>query len=192
MKPHFFLLLMAVLFMVGCQRLTNLCPAEYEIEKLNEEEFMKLNGVYSNHEDTVFGELSRAPIPRNGSSSENLTHGLYRPVAWKIEGAISSISLEFVSSKRAIIKGYGPTGTLFYTGKLKGKFKNGYFYLRPKIVVIPFFPILYIHRFERARISIANNYLVIDHTINRSGFALMGGGSDRGRITSVYPILNNE
>ena len=93
--------------------------------------------------------------------------------------------MKFLSHKRATVTAY-QNGAVLFSKSIRGRFKNGYFYAKPKMFIIPFFPIFYAHNFKRVRIGKIGSDLVIDHTLKSWGFALMAGGSDRGRSTSIY------
>ena len=44
---------------------------------------------------------------------------------------------------------------------IRGKYKDGYFYSRQKMVLVPFFPMLFHYNFQRFRIRQADHHLVI-------------------------------
>ena len=96
-----------------------------------------------------------------------------------------TVKFEFVTKRKANVSAY-QHGQIFLSKRIRGRFKNGYFYVKPKIFLIPFFPVLYVHNFERVRIGKIENDIVVDHTIKMWGFALFAGGSDSGRSTSIY------
>ena len=77
-------------------------------------------------------------------------------------------------------------GNCFLTKRIKGKFKNGYFYVKPKVSLIPFFPVYYVHDIERVRISKVGDDIVVDHSVKMWGFALIAGATESGRSTSIY------
>ena len=74
-----------------------------------------------------------------------------------------------------------------FSKNIRGKFRNGYFYRRPKVYVMPLIPLLFGYNFERTRIGITTNEdLIIDYTINMWGFALVAGSAEKGATSSIY------
>ena len=95
------------------------------------------------------------------------------------------VKIEFLSSKKATVSFYHNERFVF-SKNINGRFKNGYFYLRPKIFVIPIVPLVFGYNFERTRIGKSGSNLLIDYSVNRWGFALVAGSSDKGYTSSVY------
>lgn len=98
------------------------------------------------------------------------------------------MEIKFISVKKGVVNVL-QNDTVLFTKNIRGKIRNGYFYVRPKIFIIPFFPILYWHNFERVRIGKIGDDIVIDHTLRSWGFALFAGGSDNGQSTSIYKAI---
>ena len=169
----------------SCKSLEDMSPPELKIEETTKLDFSELGGTYRNSIDTSFGEIEHSP--QRGIQEDRLKLCdrlfLFPPDSGYNENVF--IKLNFVSKNDATLEVYNQKGILS-SKSIKGKFKNGYFYVKPRVYIIPFFPIYYIHSFERVRIGKSKDYLVVDHTMNAWGFALFGGGSDIGRSTSLY------
>jgi len=169
----------------GCQPLKNMSSNDYLIDNLQNNDFVKLNGTYKNSQDTVFGKIAHMPYRGINENNRNLLDRFFIFFPDKAYENDVTVKFEFISKRQANVCAY-QNGQIFLSKKIRGKFKNGYFYVKPKIFLIPFFPILYVHNFERVRIGKFENDIVVDHTIKMWGFALFAGGSDSGQSTSIY------
>ena len=170
----------------SCKPLKNHSPSQNLIDVVTKENFSALNGVYKNNQDTVFGKIRHSPHHSKADNNMSLTNRLFILVSDRRGFHHESlVDIEFVSQKLATVKVYR-NDSLILTKKLRGKFKNGYFYVNPKMHVIPFFPLYYVHNFERVRLAKYKEDIIVDHTKMLWGFAFMGGGSDYGRSTSIY------
>jgi len=188
MKQIRLLTILLMTISIGCRPLKNLSPTTYSIEPIKKGEFAKLNGKYNNIQDTVFGKIEHYPgrgIDENNRMLIDRLFVFYPDKAY--ENGIT-VEIKFTSNKSATVNAY-QNGTILFTKDIQGKFKNGYFYVRPKIFIIPFFPILYWHNFERVRIGKVGNNIIVDHTLKSWGFALFAGGSDNGNSTSIYKSM---
>lgn len=156
------------------------------IDQVRKDNFYKLNGTYNNLQDTAFGQIVHLPYTGMKEDNRSLLNRLF--LFFPDKGAYEKdifVKIEFTSKKKAVVSAY-QHGQIFFTKNIRGRFKNGYFYLRPKVFLIPFFPVLYAHNFERTRFGKVGNNLIVDHTIKMWGFALFAGGSDSGVSTSIY------
>lgn len=154
------------------------------IEHLANTDFEKLSGKYQNIYDTIFGRIKHNPT---NVSDKNiaLTDRLFNFHPGKHLDNNSIIEFQFVSSRRAKVN-YYHNDSLMFSKKLRGRIMNGYFYGRPKFLLIPFMPIFYWHNFQRVRISKIGDDLIVDHTLNFLGFVIIAGSSQRGRSTTIY------
>lgn len=177
--------LLFALITLGCQSLRNLHPETITIDPIEKSDYTKLNGRYCDEQDTVFGHIRQYPKPASQPNERSLARRLFFVHKDWHESEEKMVELTFTSHKKATVCLY-QHDSLIYTKYLRGKFKNGYSYVRPKILFIPFFPIFYVHRFERVRLGKMGQDLVIDHSVCSTGFALLGGGSNNGRNTAVY------
>ncbi len=182
---QYLLILICATMSVGCQTLSNLSPETIAVEPLEKSDFAKLNGRYCDAQDTVFGHIRQYPKPASLPNERSLARRLFFSHNDWHEYEEKSVELTFTSQKKATVSLY-QNDSLIYTKYIRGKFRDGYFYVRPKILFIPFFPVFYVHRFERARLGKMGNDLVVDHSICSTGFALLGGGSNNGRNTAIY------
>lgn len=185
MKQIRLLIIFLVTISIGCRPLKNLSPTTYSIEPIQKGEFAKLNGKYNDIQDTVFGKMEHYPGSGIDENNKRLIDRLFIFYPNKASEKGITVEIKFTSNKKATVNTY-QNGTILFTKNIHGKFKNGYFYVRPKIFIIPFFPILYWHNFERVRIGKIQDDIIVDHTLKSWGFAFIAGGSDNGLSTSIY------
>jgi len=188
--------LIVLTFTSSCKSLSEIGSKNTHILTISKDDFNKLNGTYSNSFDTTFGKVTHSPYDGR-SDVERLTvlnqlFNNYPESAWRDEsGKIIDpkekwVKIEFNSRKIATVSMYHNDKFIF-SKNIHGKFKNGYFYLRPKVYIIPFFPLIFAYCFERVRIGkTKDDYLAIDYRTNNGGFALIAGGSERGSASSIY------
>jgi len=186
----------------GCKSLSKVGNHNYNIldVTITKDDFRKLNGTYYNSFDTIVVEIiGQNPynalirykrhvtalsqlfiyIPQKVSRDEN--------DKW-IDLKEKSINIEFNSKKQVTISMFHDDKCTF-SKNIHGKFKNGYFYLRPKIYVIPLIPLVFGYNFERARIGkTLYDDLIIDFTVNSWGGVIMAGSPavERGTTSSIY------
>ncbi len=190
-----------ILIQFGCTPLSKIGIENCNIESIEKSDFSVLNGIYKNQHDTVVGELKHSP--GNGFDElERLSilNQLFLSVpesAWRdslgtiIEPDEKFIQIEFIDSKKAYVS-FHHNNDLIFTKKIRGKFKNGYFYLRPKGFIIPLIPLIFGYNFQRTRIGKSGDYLLIDYTVNGWGFALVAGSSDKGYASSRYKVIKRK
>lgn len=193
--------LVILIIMTGCKPLSEIANNDIKTKVITNNDYEKLNGIYSNSYDTIFGGVEHSPYDgKNDYQRLTILYQLfgynYPETAWRDENNQminpneKFIKIEFQSMKQATISMYHNDKFVF-SKKIHGKFKNGYFYLRPKAYVLPFIPLIFGYNFERARLgkTIENN-LVIDYTVNKWGFALVAGSADKGVATTIYKKRN--
>jgi hypothetical protein len=177
MKPSpITIFLLLLLLFTSCQSLQKLSPDEFQNHEINNDNFSILNGTYRsrNENDKTLSERLFLFSPKGDTSKK------------------STIQFTFNTHRKCTVTMFNGTQTI-HTKKLSGKIKNGYFYVRPKFLIIPFFPVWYEHQFKRVRITkTLDNYLVIDHTEKMWGFALVAGSKEKGRVTSLYKSSANK
>jgi len=184
MNKRIFLIIITTVF-ISCSPLSNLTSPEYLVENLSKENYQELNGTYRNYQNKAFGEIIHHPGRGKDENNISLLNRLYIFAPKESYNKDIEVKINFVSPKKADIN-LKLNGENINSRKIKGRFKKGYFYLKPKALIIPFFPVLYVHDFERIRIGKINEDLVVDHSIKSWGFALFAGGSDSGRNTAIY------
>jgi hypothetical protein len=197
----YLLIIGIILILFGCTPLSKVGIENYDIVHIEKSDFSVLNGIYENQHDTVVGKLKHSP--GNGLDElERLSilNQLFLSVpelSWRdslgtiIEPDEKFILIEFIDSKKAYVSFYH-NHDLIFTKKIRGKFKNGYFYLRPKGFIIPLIPLIFGYNFQRTRIGKSGDYLLIDYTVNRWGFALVAGSSDKGYASSRYKVIKRK
>lgn len=199
MKDSLYILTILMLALISCKPLSKIENKSFQIENITKQNFEKINGTYSNSFDTLTGKVNH--FPDDGKSTQERLTILdqllknYPETAWRdknnerIDLKEKWIRIEFQSQKLSTISMYHNDKFVF-SKKIHGKFKNGYFYLRPKIYILPLFPLIFGYNFERARIGISDDNLIIDFTVNRWGFAIAAGSSDKGYSSSIYRNKN--
>lgn len=193
----------AIIFLTtSCKQLEKLELQEYQITPVSSENHEILNGTYSNLSDTACGTyynnnfndsgktVSRSDLIRSftkilpSKSVEPDSNGL-------VKQAKEWINIEFVSEKKATVSFYRDEQFCF-SKTIRGKFKKGYFYRRPRFYFIPFVPLFFGYKNELVRIGKSGDQLVVDHYDNSFLFLLVGGGWNKERTKSVYSIRKNE
>jgi hypothetical protein len=185
------LLILLLILSISCKPLKNLSPQNFEVEKIKKGEYEKLNGVYYNNQDTVFGNFIHLPGDHIDPKKIELINRLFFFFDENNWGKESSVELNFLSNKKAVVNCY-QNDSLVYSKIIKGKLKKNYFYVRTTIFIIPFYPVFYWHNFEKVRIGKVGNHLIVDHTLNSYGFMLFAGGSINGRTSSIYLRVDNK
>ena len=188
----------------GCKSLSNVGSHNYNILDVTwtKDDFKRLNGTYSNSFDTIVVEIMghnpyNALIDKQHISALNQ---LFLCIPEKVSRDENGewidlkekfIKIEFNSKKQATISMFHNDKCIF-SKNIHGKFKNGYFYLRPKIYVIPLIPLVFGYNFERSRIGkTLYDDLIIDFTVNSWRGALMAGSPavERGTTSSIYKFF---
>ncbi len=155
------------------------------VDKLEKTDFKKLNGKYSNN-----------PSDGNGKILRSQYNGEYRlksfwanidqyQIGTSSEWDSQTVEVEFLTSERALFKLY-QGDSLIGKRKLRGKFKDGYFYTRPFLVIMPLVPVLFGHNTHRLRIGKADDALVLDYKWNIWMFFLIAGQSEKGQSSLVF------
>lgn len=170
---------------IGCKPLKNLSSNTYTIDSLQKTDFSKLNGIYKNSQDTVFGKIIHKPENGMGENDLTLLERFFIILPDKGNHDDITVKIEFFSKNTAHVSTC-ENGQILDTKKLRGGFKNGYFYVRPKWYFIPFFPANFGYNFKRVRIGKIDDDIIVDQTVKIWGKAHMVTISDSGRITSIY------
>ncbi len=163
------------------------------------DDLKKLEGIYANCFNASVGKIIH--IPGNGQSDTErctILNQLFRKLpetTWRdsnnkrIDSKEQWVKIALRSKKRLTLSLYHNDRFIF-SKIVHGKFKNGYFYVRPKVFIYPFVPLVFGYNFERARMSISGNDLILDYSVNRWGFAIAAGSSDVGHVSSIYRRRN--
>ncbi len=177
---HLFLAvwIMFVLLSTSCTSLSNLGVNDYPNNNLSKKNFSELNNSYSNSQDTIFGKLEHVPFNGNNElellENQNILNQLFLIVPessfWTedkkmIDPKEKMINIEFQSKRKAIVSMYH-NNTFIFSKKIHGKFKNGYFYLRPKIFIFSGIPLAFGYSFKRTRLGKSGDNLLLAYKIN--------------------------
>lgn len=191
----------ALIFLTGCKPLSKFSNTNIQTEVITGNDYEKLNGTYTNSYDTIFGGVKHSP--NDGNNEYQRLTILYQLFGYKYPETVwrdkdnqminpndKYVKIEFLSKKQAIISMYHNDRFVF-SRRIHGKFKNGYFYLRPKAYILPFIPLLFGYNYKRVRLGkTIENSLVINYKVNRWGFALFAGSADKGVATTIYNNKN--
>lgn len=192
-----FLAFALALSVTSCSPLSKIGNQGFNVDQLQPDSLQALNGTYSNIPDSIIREIIHGS--NEISDFQQLT--ILEQFFWSIpetagrdstgeyvDPQTMHVTIKFQTPKRATVSLYHNERFIF-SKNIRGKFKNGYFYIRPKILIVPLIPLVFGYHFERARIGKLNNKLVIDYTISRWAFALVAGSSDKGISSSIYKPL---
>jgi len=190
-----------IICLTSCSPLSKIVYTNIQNQAITNDDYTKLNGIYSNSYDTIIGGIKHFPF--DGKDDYDRITILYQlfcynypETAWRdeynemINPLEKWIKIEFHSKDYATISFYH-NDVFVFSKRIHGEFKDGYFYVRPKVYVLPLIPLLFGYNFERARLGkTIDNNLVIDYSVNRWGFALVAGSSDKGIATTIYKNKN--
>lgn len=195
MRLPIFLLSCVLISLTGCKSLSNLALTNCSPDSMKLQSVKELNGVYANKSDTMRGSYYHAPYTGKKDPYQiSILEHLFINIPEEADRIIYGIStpdeqvyvdIKFISEKRFIMTAFQDDRFIFER-VVRGKYRNGYFYLRPKKFVIPFIPLVFGYYFKKARIGKCGQRLVIDYRLNYWGFALAAGGSNKARTTSLY------
>ena len=190
-----YILISTFFLTIGCKPLSGVGNREIKKDPISKNTLHELNGIYSNQSDTVYGKVKdKSPfLSTDLNSTAILDQLLFAPPTKSYRGMDGEIikpeekwiKIEFTSRKKATI-------SMFYNEKfifsknIHGKSKKGYFYLRPKVIILPLFPLFFGYSFERTRIGKSGDSLIIDSSENTWIVAFISGVIHRGYTSSIY------
>lgn len=133
------------------------------------------------------GQPAAQAIDRHAPASlagqyTNKTPDLYAPLLWDIVAPYQGsrrkgdtratvtwdslyIDVDPSSKDKITFNLYDERG-LVRSKTIRGKYENGYFYSRQKMVLVPFFPLFFHYNFQRFRVGPADNSLVVHERRN--------------------------
>lgn len=190
-----YVLIYIVFLTVGCKSLSKVRNSDIKNDYISKSNFHELNGNYTNQCDTVFGKIKeKAPVVLTELKSTTILDELLWTSPEKsfrgVDGEIIRpeekwIKIEFTSRKKATISMFHNEKFVF-SKQIHGKAKKGYFYLRPKVIILPLFPLFFGYSFERTRIGKSGDSLIIDSSGNTWMVAFISGVIHRGYASSIY------
>jgi hypothetical protein len=175
-------------FVSACKPLLNLYSESNQIDKVKKNEYSKLNGRYQDTQEKMFGNIKHNRLKENNKNNRRLLDRLFVFNPQVSEEKPTTVEIIFKTKNKAVINAY-QNDSIVFSKKIHGKFKDGYFYLRPKYFIIPIIPIFYWHNFERVRIGKCGNDLIVDHNLKSFVWTFMAGSSDKGQTTSIYKTI---
>lgn len=195
MRLTLLLLSCALVHLAGCKSLSNLASRECPPDSMKWQSFKELSGTYSDKSDTMLGINYHGPgSGRKEPYQRSILDHLFMNVPEEAYRTLSGttipdeerwVEMKFISEKRLIVSAY-QNDRFIFARVVRGKLRNGYFYLRPRNFIIPFVPLFLGYYFEKARIGKCGQRLVIDYRLRDWGFALVAGGTDKVHTSSVY------
>ncbi|AHM62794.1 hypothetical protein D770_22745 [Flammeovirgaceae bacterium 311] len=186
MKNHWNILVLGFLIMS--------CTSFKEIERSNrdyvdEANMFSLAGVYESipHKLGNVVYLSK-PISVGDESQHNLLFERFKLSPTK--NYADSASRFFVQvqpvNKKTIALNLIKDSEIQKTKRIKGKYKDGYFYRRKQLIIVPFVPILFGFRAQRQRIGLENDLLIVDLRINMWVSFLIAGRFESSQQEAKY------
>ena len=168
---------------IGCATIRH--DSFHTIDKLKEADFNKLNGRYSNNPVDGKGKILRSLYNGEYQAKSFWTNLEQYQIGSASDWRNQTVEFEFVTSEKAIFRLY-QGDSLIDKRKVKGQFKDGYFYVRPFFVVMPLVPVLFGYNTHRMRIGKADDNLVVDYKWNIWMFFLTAGQSEKGQSSLVF------
>lgn len=95
------------------------------------------------------------------------------------------VDIEPVNKNKIILK-LLKGSEVIKTQKIRGKYKDGYFYRRRQLIMFPFVPFLFGYRIERQRIGVEEDMLIVDLRENRWAFFMVAGQYENSQHEAKY------
>ena len=184
-----FIFLLFLVASASCTPLSKIELKSHGVTQTSEKDFTKFSGVYKNQPDTVEGHWKHTPyaaLPEFAFVSllEQL-FGRTPNRMYRLTYLPTEVHLHFETARKFSVRVY-QNDSLVFTRYKRGHFKNGYFYVRPRIYIYPLPPLVMGHNFERARLGLSTGGLIMNYSVNRWGFALVAGSEDKAAISAFY------
>tara|TARA_B100000508_G_scaffold24343_1_gene17477 strand:- start:6492 stop:7058 length:567 start_codon:yes stop_codon:yes gene_type:complete len=176
---------LAIILLSGCISLKDHSPKSLKKLEITKENLNSLEGRFKYKQDTVFGEIMRRPFTSFSGSNRSLTKRMFVFFPNSDYRNETEIELAFINSKKLRVSKYDGD-SLLGSKLISGKIKNGYFYIRPRILIIPTFPLLYVHNFQQTRLALTGEDLIVDESVRMWAFAIIAGESNKGTNTAIY------
>ena len=181
-----FLLLLIVF--AGCTPLSKLELKSHGVVGASEASYPLFSGIYKNQPDTVEGHWEHNPYAALSEFAfVSLLAQLFGRTPnrlYRLKPLPTEVHLHFETARKFSVNVY-QNDSLVFTRYKRGHFKNGYFYVRPRIYIYPF-PLIMGYNFERARLGLAAGGLIMNYAVNRWGFALVAGSEDKAAVSACY------
>lgn len=174
------------------------CTSFKEVERTNrlyldEQKRELIAGLYESMPARV-GEIEylREPISAGNISDQ---HFLFNRFKLSSSGEYSGVASDYLVqlepiNKNTIHLNLIEDSKIIKTRKIKGRYEDGYFYIRRKFIVVPFFPLLFGYRVQRQRIGLENGHLVVDLRRNIWMSFLVAGRSENSQQEARYRKIN--
>jgi hypothetical protein len=168
----------------GCTEIKNVSGSK--IDSINQENYLTLNGRYSNKalkSDTLYW---REQTGRSYYSKSlwNLTYGFLKEKPYADLDS-QDVEIKFASNKKLSLVLY-QGNTPIAKRIIRGKLENGYFNAKPHLAITPFFPLVFGYSGFRGRIGIDKQGLSVDYAWRFWGFAILAGSSGSGQTHSIF------
>lgn len=172
-----------VILSTGCATINH--ESIIKVDKLEKSDFCKLNGRYSNNPSGGNGKILRS-LNKREYQPKSLWANLNPQQMYTVtELNNQTVEIEFVTEKEAILTLY-QGDSLIDKQKIRGKFKDSYFYRRPFPLILPFVPVLFGRKAHCLRIGKSDDALVVDSKWNFWMYFLIAGLSEKGQSSLVF------
>jgi hypothetical protein len=172
------------LYLQGCAVIKDVQP--YKTDSLDKKNYLKLNGMYSNtHSDTTVISYNHRVLAYQPKTLWSHTYGFNNDKE-KGNTATQTVKLECKTPGKIFLSLY-EKDSLISNRVIRGRIKDGFFYRKPHLVLIPLIPVgIFSYDTYRYRIGIINDGLVIDYKWNFWGFAILAGGTGKGQTSTTF------
>lgn len=185
MRTYTIFLLILTIYLQSC---TVIKDVQHEkIIGLNKANYTKLNGVYSNSyaDTTIISYHNNSGVKYRPKTLWSHTYGFNNGSENGSPGT-QTVKLEFKTPRQIQLFLY-EKDSLIRKRVIRGRIKDGFFYRKPHIILIPLIPIgVFFYDTYRYRIGMINNGLVIDYNWNYWGFAWLAGGTGKGQTSTIF------
>ena len=186
MKPKnlLFIFIIITVFLQSCATIKDV--QHYKTDGIDKTNYTKLNGQYSNiHTDTTVISYNRSGgLEYTPKTLWSHTYG-YNYDKEKGNSQEQTVKLEFKTHRKILLSLY-EKDSLIANRTIRGRIKNGFFYRKPHLVIIPLIPLVMSYHSYRYRIGFSNNSIVIDYSWKFWGIALIAGGAGNGQTSTTF------
>lgn len=176
------------------------CASFREVERpnrafLDQHNLERLEGIYESMPVQIEElEHFNEHIGIGDTPHQNFLFDRFRLAATKDHAASAHkyvVKIDVVDENKILLELMSGSETI-KTLKIRGKYKNGYFYRRPQVVVVPFVPLLFGYRIQKQRIGIEEDMLIVDLRENRWAFFLLAGQNENSQHEAKYRKIENQ
>jgi len=176
----------------------NGCISFHETDRANknsidENNQFKIAGVYESVPFSKELEDFREPIGTSNARYQNFLFDRFRLAPYKNHAKSPNeykVEIDPVDEHKIILK-LVEGSRIIKTKTIRGKYKNGYFYTRCQVIVMPFVPLLFGYRVQRQRIGLEEDMLIVDLRESRWAFSILAGQSENSQQEAKYKKIHH-